>query len=71
VWSKPSQPLALPAIGLVLVQAGTPRLVRRSDLPDGSPLPRGGAALVTPPATWPESLPLDRFAACDDEDWID
>jgi len=71
VWADPTTPCALPAIGLVLVQSEQPRLLRRGDLPAGLPLAHAGAALVPPPPLWPAGLPLERFAACDDELWID
>ena len=71
VWSDPAQPCALPAIGLVLVRLDQPRLVRRGDLPAGEALPRAGAALVAPPPAWPAGLAIERFAACDDELWVD
>lgn len=71
VWADPAAPCALPGEGLVLLRLPQPRLLRRGDLPDGEALPQGGAARVAPPATWPDGLPLERFRACEDEDWVD
>ncbi len=71
VWPDPTVPCVLPAIGLVLARLDQPRLVRRGDLPVGEAQPRGGGALVAPPAVWPEGLAIARFAACDDEMWVD
>ena len=58
------------AIGLVLVRLDQPRLIRRGDLPAGEPQSRAGGAQVAPGA-WPEGLAIARFAACDDEMWVD
>ncbi len=71
VWQDPSQPCQLPTSGLVLVQLAKPCLVRRGDLPEGTALGRAGATLVAPPSTWPGSLALKRFTACDDDLWVD
>lgn len=71
VWRDTQAPCALPGSGLVLVMLGQPRLVRRSDLPAGEPLAQAGAAAVPPSAAWPEGLPVQRFAACDDDLWVD
>ena len=71
VWEDPADACCLPPVGLVLVRLPQPRLVRRSDLPSGEPQPRGGAARLTPPTQWPEALPIERFAACDDDLWVD
>ncbi len=71
VWQDPTKPCVLPSTGLILVRLATPRLVRRRELPDGTPLPRAGGALVAPPTEWPASLAIDRFTACDDELWVD
>jgi hypothetical protein len=70
LWSDPGRACALPGNGLVLLPLDKPRLIRREDLPAGEPLDKAGAALVQPMA-WPAGLPIDRFSACDDEDWID
>jgi hypothetical protein len=71
VWTDPTTPCVLPAIGLVLVRLDLPRLLRRGDLPVGETQPRSGGALVAPPQAWPEGLAIDRFVACDDELWVD
>jgi hypothetical protein len=71
VWPDPAAPCVLPTIGLVLVRLDQPRLVRRCDLPAGEPRQRAGGMLVAPPGTWPDGIPTSRFAACDDEMWID
>lgn len=71
VWPDPTAPCVLPSIGLVLVQADKPLLLRRDALPAGEPLAQAGGALVAPPASWPASLPLARFVTCDDDMWID
>lgn len=70
VWADPAQPCVLPGNGLVLLQLEQPRLVRREDLPAGEPVDKAGGAVVTPVA-WPVGLPIERFRACDDEDWVD
>jgi hypothetical protein len=70
VWSDPATSCVLPTIGLVLVRLDQPRLVRRGDLPAGEPQSRAGGAQVAPGA-WPEGLAIARFAACDDEMWVD
>lgn len=70
LWEDPQRACALPGGGLVLLHLPQPRLVPRSALPTGEPLPHAGAAVVAP-TTWPDGLPLTRFIACDDEDWID
>jgi hypothetical protein len=70
VWSDPAQPCVLPATGLVLVRLPTPRLIGRNALPAGEALETAGATRVAPGA-WPDGLPLERFRAADDEDWID
>jgi len=71
VWPDPQVPCVLPSIGLVVLQLDQPRLIRRNELPEGVAQPRAGGFLVTPPEQWPASLPLERFAACDDELWVD
>lgn len=71
VWPDAGAPCVLPAIGLVLVRQQRPLLIRRDALPPGEPQARAGGGRVSPPAAWPESLPLDRFSACDDEMWVD
>lgn len=72
LWRDPARPCPLPAAGLVCVRIGPSALVlRRRDLPPGAPLAEGGPALVEPPPFWPPALPAERFAACDDESWID
>lgn len=71
VWADPAAACALPGDGLVLLRLTQPRLVRRGDLPPGEALPQAGATRVEPPAAWPDGLPLQRFHACDDEDWVD
>lgn len=72
VWTDPARPVALPGAGLVLAMLpGRPLLLRRGDLPPGDDLGAAGAARVEAPAAWPDGLPAERFAACQDEDWID
>ena len=71
VWTDTTKPIALPAAGLVLLAGPEPLLVRRADLPAGSELTHAGATRVEPLRQRPTGLPIDRFSACADEDWVD